>query len=113
MPENDPPPPLNYHPYRVLRGETTARALRYFGGLLLAMFVVAVIGCLGFPFLQRPHPFMRRYIVGFALVAITAGVALAVAFLKGDKERRRWFLLGLLTGLCVSALLEGLCFANP
>ena len=120
IPADDTPPArprqLDYSAYGPSHFDMVLDGVPYIGGLLLASFIVAVIGCMGFPILIHPlpgHPRESRlgYVIGFAIAAIVAGIALAIAILTGNKERRRWFLLGLLTGTCVAALMEGLCFS--
>ena len=112
------PNPLDYAPPPGKVARVPA-PVSFTGGFVLA---VGALGCLGSvwytsvrpiggPTLPRPAlPVLP--IFTFAVMAV--GAVVGVVFLTGQHRagHPRWFLLGLLVGLGLTALLEGICFTT-
>jgi len=111
-----PPLPLDYFSHPKPPRDSWVRSLHYFGGALAAIVAVAIVGAIrGLAHLQLdqrlPRDSTRGDVIFFSSLGIAGFVALAIAIIRGRRQPP-WFLLGLLTGLCVTALIEGRCFVN-
>jgi hypothetical protein len=110
MPEDESPRgPLDYEtPPRPGRGRAVRHCL---GGAAVGIAIVVVIGCFGslsimpFPGTQGRANWRARAAAVWIAVALLAGLSAVPVF-----KRRRPFAAGLLIGMAVTALCEGICY---
>src|SRR5207253_2819652 len=99
-------------------GDIRRKLLVCGSGVVVAIPAVLFLGCGvfnagdyhigGVP--PNPQPQHVWPIASFAALAIAAAIGLYFAF---TAENRRWFVIGLLLGTGIMALIEGACFLNP
>jgi hypothetical protein len=110
------PNPLDYAPPAPKSGGVAA-PVSFTGGFVLA---VGALGCLGSmwyvnlkpiggPTLPHQAPPVLP-VFTFAIMAVGAVVGIVLITRQQRAGHPRWFLLGLLVGLGLTALLEGICF---
>jgi hypothetical protein len=114
-----PKPVLNYQAPAEERSAAAWRAAAFVGGAVAGAVVVCFAGLvwvLGLyvygpdPTGPAPRAAMRALPpVVFGLAAAAAAAGLVAAW---RADRRRWVVLGLLTGVGAAALVEGACFAT-
>jgi hypothetical protein len=116
--QGQPKPVLGYRTPADERLAVPWRALAFAAGAIPGAVVVLFFGLewylllyvnFGSPRAQQYRPGGRGVpALTFGLLAAAAAVGVAIIW---RAERRRWVILGLLTGVGVAALVEGICFA--
>lgn len=117
-PDDEPRPPhgvysLNYAPPESAPVRRKVGAL--IGGGFIAVMILLVVGALAYPYpLGRPSgPTLWRAVAAWALLAIGAWAGVAFLARRRPLAPSRWFIMGLLIGTGIVALLEGACYAKP
>ena len=112
---NESPTPLEYRAPREDRPPRGQVVGPFIGGMVIAFVCIPIIGLLWLNDLRlsakaEPHDWViRTPVVVFGLVGIAAGFGcVAVWRARG----RHYFALGILVGLTVACLIEGLCYAS-
>jgi hypothetical protein len=111
------PPALNYEP-RQRRDSGAGASLLMLFGMFLGVALVIVAGCgvmssVGYPYIggpTLPSPAVKWW-APTLFFAILIGSTVGVVAIY--RTSRQWFFIGLLFGIGVMSLVEGLCFANP
>jgi hypothetical protein len=114
------PRPLDYATgYYGQRPSAVRSVFLYIGGFLLGLVgtVAAWVGTffaagieIDGPIRPTAHRGPTILFAGICGGAIAGIIGTVRAYKRG---RRHWFLAGFLTGVCLMALGEGICFANP
>ena len=108
---------LDYAPPET--GATSRKIASMIGGLFLSSAVLLFVGAVCYPYsivgppARPPEP--RAWPAVAAWLVLAVGAMVGAAFLLGRRPlvAARWFVMGLLIGTGLVALLEGACYANP
>jgi len=119
-PDSMPPELIPPGPPRVLeyaapppRRSASGAAALFIAGIFLAALSVAAMGVFGFVLAYDRQDSARNTTLVFAGVAVVTLLRLIFVIRAGKRaQKQRWFILGILTGLCVGAMIEGACFSQ-